>query len=197
MTDAREFQQRIQQIDERLRQLEAVPDPAVRSAAQDLVKQLMDIHGSALERMLEIVFESKPNGPRTIDELGADPLVSSLLVLYGFHPDDLETRVGRKLDQLRSKLFKLGAEAEVIGAVDGQVRLRVTIAGHACGSTSGTVRSVLEEAIYEAAPDLTSLTVEGLDDPKPSGFVSVEALRGPVAAARSSTQPIVPGEAMD
>jgi hypothetical protein len=197
VTDAREFQQRIQQIDERLRQLEAVADPAVRSAAQDLVKQLMDIHGSALERMLEIVFESKPNGPRTIDELGSDPLVSSLLILYGFHPDDLETRVGRKLDQLRSQLFKLGAEAEVIGVVDGQVRLRVSIAGHACGSTSGTVRSLLEGAIFEAAPDLTSLTVEGLDDPKPAGFVSVEALLGPVAGARSSTQPIVPGDAMD
>ncbi len=39
------------------------------------------------------------------------------------------------------------------------------VEGHACGSTSRTVQATVEEAIYEAAPDLTSLVVEGLEEP--------------------------------
>jgi hypothetical protein len=136
----------------------------------------MDLHGAGLERIMGIVFESPNSGPMVIDELGQDPLVSSLLVLYGLHPDDLQTRVERKLKQIDSKLNKLGAQAALVNVVDGEVRLRVSLAGHACGSTSKTVRATLEEAMFGAAPDLTSLIVDGLDEPTGSGFVSLEAL---------------------
>jgi hypothetical protein len=49
---------------------------------------------------------------------------------------------------------------------------------HSCGSTSQTIQVTVEEAIYEAAPDLTSLVVEGLEEPADSGFISVEKLLG-------------------
>jgi hypothetical protein len=37
---------------------------------------------------------------------------------------------------------------------------------------------MLEDAIYEAAPDLTSLQVEGLEEPAESGFIAIEKLLG-------------------
>ena len=178
MAEEREFQRRLKRIGDGLSKLESVADPAVRSAAKELVQLLMEMHGAALNRMLEIIFQSGDAGARTIDELGQDPEVSGLLVLYGLHPDDLGTRVERKLREIRSRLFKMGAEANLLGVTGSEVRVQITLQGHACGSTSQNVRAVVEEAMYEAAPDLASLVVEGLDEPKPSGFVAMEALTG-------------------
>ena len=56
--------------------------------------------------------------------------------------------------------------------------MRVSIEGHVCGSTTQNVKAAVEEAIYEAAPDLTSLVVEGLEEPAASGFVAMDALLG-------------------
>ena len=93
----KDFQKRVQKIGSLVQDLESIADPASRSAAKELVQSLMDLHGTGLERILEMVFESGESGPRIIDELGQDPLVSSLLILYGLHPDELQTRVERKL----------------------------------------------------------------------------------------------------
>ncbi|MGA9563919.1 MAG: hypothetical protein WBS19_00205 [Candidatus Korobacteraceae bacterium] len=183
MADAKDFQQQVQRIGERVQELETIADPAVRSSAKELVHLLMEMHGSALERMLEIIFQSSDGGTRVIDELGQDPLVSSLLVLYGLHPEELQTRVERKLAEVRSRLYKMGAEATLVAVNGSDIRVRVSIEGHVCGSTTQNVKAAVEEAIYEAAPDLTSLVVEGLEEPAPSGFVAMDALLGASSAA--------------
>jgi Fe-S cluster biogenesis protein NfuA len=189
VVDEKDFQRRVQKIGSLVHDLETIADPASRAAAKELVQLLMDLHGIGLERILGIVFQSGDSGPRIIDDLGQDPLVGSLLVLYGLHPDELQTRVERKLEQIGSKLHKMGAEVKVVSINGGDVRLRVRLDGHdghACGSTSRTVQSTVEEAVYEAAPDLTSLVVEGLDEPAGSGFIAVEKLLGapPHSASR-------------
>lgn len=178
MADEKEFQTRVQKIGTLVHQLEAIADPASRAAAKELVQLLMELHGTGLERILELVFESGDSGPNIIDELGHDPLVSSLLILYGLHPDELQSRVERKLEQIASKLRKMGAEAKLVSISGGDVRVRVRMEGHACGSTGRTVQSTVEEALYEAAPDMTSLAVEGLDEPAEGGFIAVEKLMG-------------------
>ena len=178
MIDEKDFQKRLQKIGGLVHDLETIADPASRAAAKELVQLLMDLHGTGLERILEIVYQAGDHGPRTIDDLGQDPLVSSLLILYGLHPDELQTRVERKLEQICSKLHKMGAEARLVSVSGADIRLRINIDGHACGSTSRAVQSTVEEAIYEAAPDLTSLVVEGLEEPSASGFVGVEQLLG-------------------
>lgn len=184
MADEKDFQQQVQRIGERVHELESIADPAVRSSAKELVQLLMEMHGTALERMLEIIFQSSEGGTRVIDELGQDPLVSSLLVLYGLHPEELQTRVERKLAEVRSRLYKMGAEATLVAVNGTEVRVRVSIEGHACGSTSKNVKAAVEEAMYEAAPDLTSLVVEGLEEPAASGFVAMDALLGAWSVAR-------------
>lgn len=185
MAEEREFQQQLQEIVELVHDLETIADPASRGSAQKLVQLLMDLHAKAFERSLEIIFGSATAGPPLIDELGEDPLVGSLLVLYGLHPEDLPTRVERKLEQSRAKLHKMGAEVTLLAVEDGNVRVHVKVEGHACGSTKASVRAALEEALYEAAPDLTSLSVEGLDPPT-GGFVAVSQLMGSALPASPS-----------
>ncbi len=194
MTDDKDFQNRVQKIGQLVRDLETVADPAARAATKELVQLLMDMHGAGLERVMEVVFQSGEPGERLIEELGQDPLVSSLLVLYGLHPDELETRVERKLKQIDSRLHKMGAEASLVSVQNGHIHLKAHVNGHSCGSTARSVQTILEEAIYEAAPDLSSLKVEGLEEPAASGFVALDKLTASPAAFH---QTLTVSEGMD
>lgn len=198
MLDEKTFQKRVQKIGGLVHDLETIADPASRAAAKELVQLLMELHGTGLERILEIVFQSGNAGSRIMDDLGQDQPVSSLLILYGLHPDELQTRVEHKLERIAARLHKMGAEAKLVSVNDGDVRVRVRMEGHACGSTSRTVLATVEEAIYEAAPDLTLLVVEGLEESPDSAFIAVEKLLGaslpsgpplPETAALRSTMP--------
>lgn len=176
MDDDKDFRVGMQKIGELVRKLDTIADPAARAGAKELVQLLMDLHGKGLERILDIVFQSRTPGQPIIDELGQDALVSSLLILYGLHPEDLQTRVEQKLRSISSKIHKMGAAATLVGADEGNIRVQIHVESHSCGSTSRTVQTIVEEAIFEAAPDLKSLVVEGAEEPAVSGFIAVEKL---------------------
>jgi len=178
MADDKELRQQLQRVVGLVREIEEIADPNGRSAAKELVQTLMDVHGAAFERILGKVFQIGDPGQQVIDEVALDPLVSSLLVLYGLHPDDLETRVNKAFRRIAPDLRSHGVEPELMSIQGTAVRLRATVGAHACGSTASTARSMLEEAVYEAAPDVTSLVIEGLDGKPASGFVSLQKLLG-------------------
>src|SRR5262249_52604990 len=171
MTDDQEFQQRVQRISGLVHEIDSVADPGTRAASRELVQLLLDLHAKGLERALEIIAEKQEAGQGMIDDLGGDPLVGSLLVLYGLHPLDLESRVERAIQEVAPRIRKGGGELELLGIENGRARLRVRRTGHACGSTSGTLKTMVEDAIYASAPDVAGLDIEGLDQQTPSGFV--------------------------
>ena len=191
MENEKDFQGRVQKIGGLVQELDSIGDPAVRARAKDLVQSLLELHGAGLERILDLIFQHGEGSAQIIDELGQDPLVSSLLILYGLHPEELHTRVERKLRQIESKLRKAGAETELIAIDDGNVRVQVKIDQHACGSTARTVQSMIEDAMYEAAPDLKSIVIEGLEKPSGSGFVSLGTLQGSAPARPLTSAPEV------
>ncbi len=90
-------------------------DPAARAAAQELVRTLMELHGAALERMLGMIHEAGGPADGLIDQFGDDELVGSLLLLYGLHPVDLETRVRQALEKTRPYLRSHGGNVELAG----------------------------------------------------------------------------------
>jgi hypothetical protein len=144
--------ERIQRIEELLQQIESSADPGTRAGVRELVEAILEYHGAGLGRILEIAGES---GAR---EFARDPLVASLLLLYGLHPEDFETRVRRAVDALPGVLL--------LGADEGIVRLRAT--------SSDTSREAVEQALYSAAPEITVIDIEGLHPPS---FVPLEALQ--------------------
>lgn len=186
MANATEFHQRVQHLGKLVAELEQMPDSALKVATGELVHLLMEVHGTGIERMMEIVFDSQAGGPEAIDKLGADPIVRSLLLLYSLHPENLETRVRKSLDVLRPRLRKLNYGVELTSVDEGSVRLRVVSTGHACGSTTENVRSMVEEGVYEFAPDVTSLVIAGLEEPPSSGFVTLQSLAGSSIANASA-----------
>jgi Fe-S cluster biogenesis protein NfuA len=178
VADSRDFREDMQRIGGLVQEIEAIADPAARAATKSLVQSLMDLHGAALEKALDIVVDAGEPGVGIIDRLGRDALVSSVLILYGLHPEDIGTRVVKAVDRVRPQLRKQGCEVELLGVNDGAIRLRVETGSHTCRSTAKTVQATLEGAIYDAAPDMTSLVIEGLDEKPASGFVALDQLMG-------------------
>jgi Fe-S cluster biogenesis protein NfuA len=178
VADGKNVREDMQRIGGLVQEIESIADPAVRAATKDLVQSLMDLHGAALEKALEIVAETGEPGVSIIDRLGRDSLVSRVLILYGLHPEDLETRVVKAVDKVRPQLRKQGCEVELLGVNDGAIRLRVETGLHTCGSTAKTVQATLEGAMYDAAPDLISLVIEGFEEKPASGFVALDKLLG-------------------
>jgi len=178
VADNRDFREDMQRIGGLVQEIESIADPAVRAATKSLVQSLMDLHGAALEKALDIVAEAGEPGMNIIDRLGRDSLVSSVLILYGLHPEDLETRVVKAVERIRSSLRKQGCEVQLLSVNDGSIRLRVEAGSHTCGSTAKTVQATLEGAIYDAAPDMLSLAIEGLEEKPASGFVALDKLGG-------------------
>jgi hypothetical protein len=183
VAESKDFRQDIQRIGGLVQEIESIADPTVRAATKDLVQSLMGLHGAALEKALDIVSEAGEPGMNIIERLGRDSLVSSVLILYGLHPEDLESRVVKAVDKTRAQLRKQGCEVELLGVNDGAIRLHVETGSHTCGSTAKAVQATLEGAIYDAAPDLTSLLIEGFEEKPASGFVGLDKLMGASAMA--------------
>jgi Fe-S cluster biogenesis protein NfuA len=175
-----ESQQLIQRIDELVRKVETMSDPEARSIALELLQSLMELNSAGLERMMDITVEAEGVGQAIIDDFGRDELVGGLLLLYGLHPVALEERVMGALDKVRPYLHSHGGNVEVLGIEDGVVRLRLQGSCNSCPSSSMTLKLAIEEAIYEAAPDVAGIEAEGVtEQPAPAAsFVPLEMLRG-------------------
>lgn len=189
------FQKQVQRIGELVERLEATADPNARALAKELVESLMALHGAALERMLEIAAATNggDGGGGIIERCAHDELVSSVLLLYGLHPEDLGTRVAKALDKKRSFLDSHSANVELVSiGADGTVTVRLHLkASGGCGSTAALVKSTIEGAIQDAAPDATTIVVEesgaGL---KSAGFVPVtQLMSGSLGTLASSATP--------
>ena len=175
MTESQEFRERVGRIEELVRKIDSVADPALRSEVKELVQALMDLHGGAFERVLEIAANAGEAGSRIIDSLGRDELTGSVLVLYDLHPEPFDSRVERGVEKARQLMAKRGAEASLLGIEQGIVRMHVK-SGHSCGSTTEDLKKSVRDAVFTAAPDAADVVIEGLDQPA-NGFVPLASLQ--------------------
>jgi hypothetical protein len=157
----------IRLIEELVGQVQAIPDAQARGLTIELLRAVMDFHAAGIERMLAIAGDSR-------DAIAADDLCSALLLLHGLHPDSIETRIARALERLQLRLGSRGATISLVRIEDGAVHLRYD--GTSSRSAAG-VRENVEQFLYSAAPELESITIEGLREPS-DGFVPLEQLAG-------------------
>jgi Fe-S cluster biogenesis protein NfuA len=170
------FQEQVKRLGELISQFDHMPDGPQKTAARELMQLLMDVHSQGLERMMEIIFESREAGSSLIDRLGKDEIAGGLLLLYSLHPDALETRVHAALERIRPRLRKLACAIDLVSIDEGMVRVRLTKNGHSCGSSTKELRGLVENGMYEIAPDITALEILGLEEPSSTGFVALESL---------------------
>ncbi|HEY8295374.1 MAG TPA: NifU family protein [Micrococcaceae bacterium] len=149
-----------------------------RERAEELVRQVTDLYGAGLERILTILTSRGPDLYGTLEELLADDLVSSLLLVHGIHPRDVATRIAGALDSVRPYLGSHGGDVELLGiSEEGVVRLRLLGSCQGCPSSSVTLKFAVEDAIQAAAPEVTSILVEEEKAASAPALIPVASLR--------------------
>jgi hypothetical protein len=137
--------QRLGQLERLIGEVERLDDVEARGKMRAIVRALLELHGAGLARVLAIAGECGAPIARAIDDACVrDPLVSSLLLLHGLHPRDLESRV-------RAALAELGGDVELIAVADDVVRVQVR---------SPALRAAVEAALLAAAPDAAAIEIE-------------------------------------
>jgi Fe-S cluster biogenesis protein NfuA len=157
MTRARTVGDRIEEL---LAGLQSGKD---RDAAEELVRLLVEMYGEGLSRVVAAL------GPDQVVRLAEDDLVESLLLLHDLHPLDVHARIERALDRVRPYLGSHAGGVRFLGVdPDGVARLTLEGSCDGCASSTVTVRTAIEGAVQEAAPELTGIEVSGVVDESPA-----------------------------
>jgi len=149
-------------IEEVLGELERSLERRSFDQVQELVALVTELYGGGLERVLELLDDDVVLRGRMAD----DDLIGSLLVLHDLHPVSLEERVHQAVDSVRPYLGSHGGDVEIL-CVDGNcgvVTLRMLGSCDGCSSSSVTLELAVQGAIEAAAPEITSIEVEGAEE---------------------------------
>lgn len=146
-------------IDDLVQRIEFIGDPAVRANVVTLVQSLMDLHQRGFSRIAERL-QSDENGSRMFHSLASDDLIGGLLVLYGLHPDGLESRIKRAVLKVSAELASTKSSVELLGVDERVVRIRLRTALHGCSSNSSDVEKLIRDALYSDAPDVERVDIE-------------------------------------
>lgn len=170
-----EFRLQTERVEKLAARLESAGDPETRAAAMDLVQSVVELHGLALTRMIESMSKTV-SGQQVLNEAVSDDLVAAMLMLHNLHPDDLETRVLRGIEKVRPYLKSHGGDVELGSVRDGIVRLVLHGSCGSCPSSSVTLKSAVEDALFEAAPDIVEIVAENAAaaHPASSNLVSIQ-----------------------
>jgi Fe-S cluster biogenesis protein NfuA len=172
--DNAEFQQHAQRVDQAVERATSIPDEAARTIALELMQSLMDLHGSGLTRIVEVLAESGEPGRNMLAELGRDPLICGLLVLYGIHPVPLEDRIADAVNRVAPQVRKQGGTLELLSVREDGVKLSIQTSGSGCHSSPDALKQSIEQAIREAAPEMVEIICE---TNIPAGFVPLTNLQ--------------------
>jgi hypothetical protein len=188
MHDNRELRSKLARVEELVQEAERLSDTKMRGQIQELVQNLMDFHGDALARMIEVVRGLGGGGEALLRAWSRDEVTASLLLLYGLHPECIDDRVRAALKSIDHELRAHGVEVELLGTDDGIVRLRMTDKGPDHASASIAVRRKVAKAIYEAAPDVSTIKAEGeLPHPSRINFIPMSHIKADACLTTAKT----------
>lgn len=167
----------IARVEGLLEQVEALPDPAARDKATELVQGMLDLYGEGMSRIVDVVAE-RDDGGEMAAVLGDDELVAHLLFLHGLHPVPVEARVLDALEGVRPYLESHGGNVELLGVEDGVARLRMEGSCKGCPSSAMTLKLAIEDAIFKVAPDVEEVRAEdAVDAAAPAaGLIQLEVM---------------------
>lgn len=135
----------------------SVGGTAARERAEQLVREVVDLYGAGLSRIMTAVGDRAD--PGMLNRLVADDLVASLLLVHGLHPHDLRRRVADALDRVRPYLGSHGGDVHLLDIVGDAVQLQFAGSCKSCPSSAVTLELAVEDAIRAAAPEVSSIDV--------------------------------------
>jgi Fe-S cluster biogenesis protein NfuA/nitrite reductase/ring-hydroxylating ferredoxin subunit len=146
---------------------------AARERAEQLVREVTDLYGAGLERMMHMAVAANPELAEAFTD---DDLVASLLLVHGLHPHTVERRITDALDSVRPYLGSHGGDVHLL-EVDGDVvRLQFTGSCKSCPSSAVTLELAVEDAVRGAAPEIAAIEVVAAEKDPGSGVIPTESL---------------------
>lgn len=167
-SDDADVERRLAELDDLLGRLEQLPGPP-GALALEAVAAVVETYGAALARVVSLADDS----PGLTEALTADPLVGHLLLVHGLHPEPVDVRVRRALDEIGSRLGPHPADLQLVAVADGTAEVRVT-GGGGCGAPSAAeLDQALREVVLAAAPELADLRIT---EARAAAFVPLDSL---------------------
>lgn len=180
MWDQQDSQQRAAQIEQLVQELSSFSDPHARTVSEELLQTVLAMYGDGLARMLEIITARTEIAPSLLDAFAEDETVGPLLLLHGLHPIAVELRIQRALDRIRPTLTRHGGTVDLLGVSDEVAYIRLQGNCHGCPSSGATMQQTIEEAIYEAAPEVIRIEIAGAGTGQPQGLIGIPKRRNKV-----------------
>lgn len=189
---------RLARLDDVLGQLEQMPGRTAELALE-AVETLTEVYGEALARITDLAA----GNPDLLGGLTGDELLRHLLLLHRIHPDPVQRRVARALEDLRPQLRSHGAEAQLADIRDGTARIQLS--SRSCGGCGSGLHDLIREQVLTFAPELSDVDVFA-PDPAPT-LIPVAAVRRRPGGTTTDTagtgdergrrrpQPLTPGGA--
>lgn len=146
-------------------------DPAAQKVAPELKDAVEAIHRDAL---VTIVRALKTDAHEVLLALVDDPTVHLLLSLHGIIRPDPMTLANRVLVDVRPQLQSHGGDVALDSIADGVAYVRLEGACNGCSMSSVTLRNLVEEALVEGVPAVTSVEVLP-NEPSPT-LISIDSL---------------------
>ena len=162
-------------LNDQLDQLEAMPGP-VSELGLTAVAGVAEIYGQALIRTLELA------DPAAVERMLDDELIAHLLALHGIHPESVEKRLTRVIDELRAAVSDQGGTVELDRLDETVAVVRVALGARA--SRSADVEHTVRRAVMTAVPELADVTIVPAGSASATAFVPLEALMRTATSAR-------------
>jgi Fe-S cluster biogenesis protein NfuA len=162
-------------LNDQLDQLEAMPGP-VSELGLTVVAGVAEVYGQALIRTLELA------DPAAVERMLDDELIAHLLALHGIHPESVEKRLTRVIDELRAAVSDQGGTVELDRLDETVAVVRVALGARA--SRSADVEHTVRRAVMTAVPELANVTIVPAGSASATAFVPLEALMRTATSAR-------------
>src|SRR6202044_2900095 len=155
---------------------------AARERAEQLVREVVELYGAGLSRILAAVGDQAD--PVILDRLVADDLGASLLLVHGPHPHDVGRRVAGALHRVRPYLGSHRGDVHLLDIVGDTVQLQFAGSCKSCPSSAVTLELAVEDAIRAAAPEISSIELVA-----PEATAAVIPAESLLAQVHSRAQP--------
>jgi Fe-S cluster biogenesis protein NfuA/nitrite reductase/ring-hydroxylating ferredoxin subunit len=151
----------------------AAGGPVARERAEQLVREVVELYGAALSRVLQIATE---HDPAVVDVCATDDLVASLMLVHNLHPHDVHRRVADALDSVRPYLGSHGGDVELLEITGTTARLKFAGSCKTCPSSAVTLELTVSDAVRSAAPEITSIEVVAAEPSTAPTLIPAESL---------------------
>lgn len=159
-------------------ELQAHPDPDVRTAVKALLEGIDAVHRAGLTHLVQAIHGM--SGDTLINRLIADPAIRMLLMSYDLIAVDRRLKAEEALDTVRGHLHEHGVDVEIQEVVGGVVYVRLHLSHRETHDalSLGGIRADLEAALREFLIGFQELEFRDRDlHAPPSAMVPLAALR--------------------